>query len=131
MIVTSDIYDILYPKVKEFFRGDVFYDWKKIGTKLKRESAVIVVSTPLEPGVYWEEAFCYVNICVPDYKGNENAYRLKEVERLLNEYLGKGFAGVYDHSGYNVRKAGIGIERDEALDCSFVSLRLLFQNLNV
>ena len=67
MIVSSDIYKILFDKVKEIGIADVYDGWNPIKSKLKKEAAVIITSTPVSPDTYWERAYVHVNICVPDY----------------------------------------------------------------
>ena len=73
----------------------------------------------------------HVNICVPDYLGYVNTERLNEVERLANVWIRGGMTGEYDGSIYRISKDSSGIERDDALKCSYVNLVLLFEILNV
>lgn len=46
MIVTSDIYKILFDKVKDFGIKAVYDGWNPIKSELKEEAIVIVTSTP-------------------------------------------------------------------------------------
>lgn len=134
MIVTGDIYKILFDRVKDAFGigAESIYDsWNPIKSHLKEESIVIVTSTPIEPDTYWEKAFAHVNICVPDYLGEVNKQRLTELERTACAWIGQGFTGVYDGTRYRIRKDSLGLERDDALKCSYVNLVLLFEILNV
>ena len=131
MIVSSDIYKILFDKVKGIGIADVYDGWNPIKSKLKKEAAVIFTSTPLSPDTYWERAYVHVNICVPDYLGYVNTERLNEVERLANVWIRDGMTGEYDGSIYRISKDSSGIERDDALRCSYVNLVLLFEILNV
>lgn len=131
MIVTTDIYKILFDKVNGFGIKDVYDGWNPIKSKLKDEAVVIVTSTPVEPDTYWERAYVHVNICVPDYLGKTNTRRLNEVERMANLWIRDGIVGEYDGSSYLVSKDRLGIEEDDALKCSYVNLVLLFKILNV
>ena len=131
MIVTGDIYKILFNRVKEFGIKAVYDGWNPIKSHLKDEAIVIVTSTPIEPDTYWERAYAHVNICVPDYLGEANTQRLGELERLANLWICDGIVGEYDGSAYRISKDSMGIERDDALKCSYVNLVLLFKILNV
>lgn len=131
MIVTTDIYKIIFDRVKDFGIKAVYDGWNPIKSHLKEEVIVIVTSTPIEPDTYWERAYAHVNICVPDYLGDTNTQRLNELERLACLWVDDGIAGVYDGSTYRITKDGLGIERDDALECSYVNLVLLFEILNV
>ena len=131
MIVTGDIYKILFNRVKDFGIKAVYDGWNPIKSHLKDEAIVIVTSTPIEPDTYWERAYAHVNICVPDYLGEANKQRLGELERLANLWICDGIVGEYDGSAYRISKDSMGIERDDALKCSYVNLVLLFKILNV
>ncbi len=131
MIVTTDIYKILFEKVQEFGIKAVYDSWNPITSKLKEDAIVIVTSTPIESDTYWEKIFVHVNICVPDYLGNVNTIRLSELERLANVWIRDGIVDKYDDSWYKISKSLLGIERDNALQCSYVNLKLLFEILNV
>ena len=131
MIVTGDIYEIIFDKMKGFGIKDVYDGWNPIKSRLKGEAVVIVTSTPIEPDTHWERAYVHVNICVPDYLGEMSTRRLKEVERMAAKWIGEGFTDVYDGTRYRVGKDSIGIEREDALECGYVNLVLLFEILNV
>lgn len=133
MIVTGDIYEILFDRVKDAFgigTESIYDSWNPIKSRLKEEAIVIVASTPIEPDTYWEKAFAHVNICVPDYLGEVNKQRLTALERMACAWIGQGFTGVYDGTRYRVGKDSLGLERDDALKCSYVNLVLLFEILN-
>ena len=134
MIVTGDIYKILFDRVKDAFgigTESIYDSWNPIKSRLKEEAIVIVASAPIEPDTYWEKAFAHVNICVPDYLGEANKQRLTALERMACAWIGQGFTGVYDGTRYRVGKDSLGLERDDALKCSYVNLVLLFEILNV
>lgn len=131
MIVTGDIYEIFYEKVQEFGIKAVHDSWNPITSELKEEAVVIVISTPIEPDTYWENAVVHVNICVPDYLDEVNKIRLQEIERMAKEWTNRFRGGEYDNSRYSVKRKGLGIERDDALKCSYVNIKLLFKILNV
>lgn len=131
MIVTSDIYKILFDKVKDFGIKAVYDGWNPIKSELKEEAIVIVTSTPVEPDTYWEKAFVHVNICSPDIRKQTNTIRLNELERFANKWIGNNPVGEFDGSKYRISKSSLGIEKDEALKCSYVNIKLLFEILNV
>ena len=131
MIVTGDIYKILFGKVQAFRIKSIHDGWDPLKSKPAEEAVVIVTSTPIEPDTYWEKAFAHVNICVPDYMGQANTPRLNELERMANGWVGKGITGEFDGTTYRISKESLGIERDDALECSYVNLVLLFEILNV
>ena len=134
MIVTGDIYEILFDRVKDAFgigTESIYDSWNPIKSRLKEEAIVIVTSTPIEPDTYWERAYAHVNICVPDYLGKTNTRRLNEVERMANRWIWEDIVGEYDSSSYRISKDSLGIEEDDALKCSYVNLVLLFEILNV
>lgn len=131
MIVTGDIYKILYGMVQAFGIKDIYDSWNPVKSKLAEEAVVIVTSTPMEPDTYWEKAFAHVNICVPDQMGYANTPRLNGLERMANGWVGKGITGRFDGTTYRISKESLGIERDNALECSYVNLVLLFEILNV
>lgn len=131
MIVTTDIYKILYKKVQEFGIKAIYDSWNPITSELKEEAIVIVTSTPIEPDTYWEKTFVHVNICVPDYLNDVNTVRLNEVERLANMWIYDEFVDEYDDSWYRISRNSLGIERDDLLQCSYVSIKLFFEILNV
>lgn len=131
MIVTGDIYKILFEEVQVFGIKDVYDGWNPIKSELKEEAVVIVTPTPIEPDTYWERAFAHVNICVPDYLGETNTQRLNELERKASRWILGDIVGEYDGSAYLISKDRLGTERDDALKCSYVNLVLLFEILNV
>lgn len=131
MIVTGDIYKILFGKVQAFGIKSIHDGWNPLKSKPAEEAVVIVTSTPIEPDTYWEKAFAHVNICVPDYMGQANTPRLNELERMANGWVGKGVTGEFDGTTYRISRESLGIERDDALECSYVNLVLLFEILNV
>ena len=131
MIVTGDIYKILYEKVQEFGIKSVYDGWNKIDAELTEEAIVILTSTDITPNTYWERTIAQVNICVPDFLNEENTVRLTELERLANIWIYGGIVGHYDDSVYRITKNSLGRERDDALKCSYVNLSLIFEILNV
>ena len=124
MIVTGDIYKIIFKEVQDFGIKAIYDSWNSIDAPLKDEAIVIITSTPIEPDTYWEKTFVYVSICVPDYLGKVNTVRLNELERLSALWIEDG-------SWYMISKSSLGIERDNALKCSYVSIKLSFEILNV
>lgn len=131
IIVTSDIYKILFEKVEAFGIKSVYDGWNPITSPLKEEAVVIVTDMPIEPDVYWEDTTVHVNICVPDYLEKENTVRLNELERAANQWIRDGFTEMYDNTRYDISKSSLGKERDDALKCSYVNLKLVFKILNV
>ena len=56
---------------------------------------------------------------------------LNELERFANKWIGNNPVGEFDGSKYRISKSSLGIEKDEALKCSYVNIKLLFEILNV
>ena len=131
MITTSDIYEILSDRVKDFGIKAVYDSWNPIKSHLKEEAIVIVTANPIEPDTYWEKTYAHVNLCVPDLLGETNTPRLKELERMAAMFVYTPIVGKYDGDTYRITKDSLGKERDEALKCSYVNLVLLFEILNV
>lgn len=131
MIVTGDIYKIIFKEVQDFGIKAIYDCWNSIDAPLKDEAIVIITSTPIEPDTYWEKTFVYVSICVPDYLGKVNTVRLNELERLSALWIEDEIVCDFDGSWYMISKSSLGIERDNALKCSYVSIKLSFEILNV
>ena len=131
MIVTTDIYKILFDKLKSFSIKDIYDNWNAIKEGVKSELIVIVVKDFLEPETYWEVCYPHINICVPYLTGGKaNTIRLNELERAIKKLL-IGESGVFDGSQYHWEIDRIGIEEDVKLSCSYVNVVLKFKVLNI
>lgn len=130
MITTADIADILFEKCKAL--GTEVFRRGAIPDGCVKKERVVILPKEQSPETYWQKSFVEVNICVPDIgNGVANISRLQELERLAKR-LFNGAAGEYDSSYYAYDISSIsGINRDEALKCHFVNVRILFQVLNV
>ncbi|WP_302029794.1 hypothetical protein [Bacteroides finegoldii] len=131
MIVTTDIYKILYDKLKGFPVKNIYDSWNSINKGVKSELIVIVIRDSLEPETYWEVCYPHVNICVPYLtSGKTNTVRLNELERAAKLFF-IGKSGVFDSTQYHWEIDRIGIEEDVKLACSYVNVVLKFKVLNV
>lgn len=132
MIVYDDIPTIIQDKMEAAgIVVPICRRWDKLKGKLAKEVAVIIATTPVTPGIYWEDAAAHINWCVPDYLGEEDTIRLTDVERLLDAWIKGGVVDVHDGTWYKLEKTHMGSERDEALQCSYVNLIIDFKILNV
>lgn len=131
MIVTTDIYKILYDRLKGFSVKDIYDSWNSVKKGVKNDLIVIVVRDSLEPETYWEFCYPHINICVPYLtSGKANTIRLNELERAIKKLL-IGESGVFDNTQYHWEIDRIGIEEDVKLGCSYVNVVLKFKVLNV
>lgn len=130
MIVTTDIANILYKDCKAF--GMEIYQSGNIPNEDKELSSerIIIIAKSQSPEAIWKKGFVEVNLCVPDMDGKANLIRLQELERKAQEVL-DDVVGEFDGSSYYYSIDQIGTEADTELRCHYVSVRLLFQVLNV
>ena len=130
MIVTGDIENILIQDLKPLgipiFKKDAIPEGKVT------EERIVVITSSLKDGTYWEKGFVNVNFCVPDIKMSNicvaDKSRLLELERIAKsiESLSTHDGTTYMYSVYE-----IGQEKDTELECHFVNARILFEVLNV
>ena len=129
MIVTTDIANILYRDCKSF-EIDIVPSGETLMDELKSER-IVIHTKKQQPGKYWKKSFAEVNLCVPDLSENEaNTIRLNELERETNK-LFNGVVSSYNGTTYRYSIESISIEADTALKCHYVSVRILFEVLNV
>ena len=129
MITPTDIANIIY-KDCELFGILIVPEGETLIGEIKSER-IVIHSKKQQPGTYWKKSYVEVNICVPDLIPNEaNTIRLNELERRANDVF-NDTVGEYDCSFYNYSIESIGIEKDDNLKCHYVSVRILFNVLNV
>lgn len=129
MIVTTDIGNILYRDCKAF-GIDIVPAGETLTGELKSER-IVIHTKKQQPGTYWKKSFAEVNFCVPDLSENEaNAIRLNELEREAMKHF-DDVVSTYDGTTYNYSIESIGTEKDTALKCHYVNVRILFEVLNV
>lgn len=129
MIVTTDIANILYRDCNAF-GIDIVPQGETLTGELKSER-IIIYTKKQQPGTYWKKSFAEVNLCVPDLSENEaNSIRLNGLERQANN-LFDNVVSSYDGTTYRYSIDSIGTEVDTALKCHYVSVRILFEVLNV
>lgn len=129
MIVTTDIANILYRDCNAF-GIDIVPQGETLTGELKSER-IIIHTKKQQPGTYWKKSFAEVNLCVPDLSENEaNSIRLNGLERQANN-LFDNVVSSYDGTTYRYSIDSIGMEVDTALKCHYVSVRILFEVLNV
>lgn len=126
MITTGDIKSILSEDLKKYgfktYLQDTFPDGEIT------DERIIIRCGELSPGTYWESSYAHLNICVPDLYGMADTKRLTEIERMFKR-MKKTFR--FDGSVCRYMEDGTSQEKDEALKCHFVNVRLLFEMLNV
>ena len=126
MITTGDIEDILIRDLKPF--GIITY---KKGAILEGEvvaERITVMPKEPKPSAYWVKSFVEVNFCVPDLAGLANTKRLTELER---QAVGLRSVSSFDGSTYRYKVYSTNQEKDTALKCHFVNVKILFEILNV
>lgn len=126
MITTGDIATILVNDLKPF--GIVTYKKGAIPEGKVTQERITVIPKEPKPGTYWVKDFVEVNFCVPDIDGLANTKRLTELERQAS---GLRFVSSFDGSTYRYKVYSTNQEKDNALECHFVNVKILFEVLNV
>lgn len=126
MITTGDIATILVNDLKSF--GIVTYKKGAIPEGKITQERINVIPKEPKPGTYWVKDFVEVNFCVPDIDGLANTKRLTELER---EAAGLRSVSSFDGSTYRYKVYSTNQEKDTALECHFVNVKILFEVLNV
>ena len=135
MITPQTIGNILYLDCKAFGIEDVYVvlpddNTKEIPTgEVKSERAVIRLKEQ-KPETYWRKSFNEINILVPRIQDRANRIRLEEVEHKALKHF-DGVVGEYDNVTYSYSVESIGSKTDNALNCEYVNVRILFEVLNV
>lgn len=130
MITTGDARNILFLACKEFRIEDIFTSWAVPTGKITQDR-IVVVSPPVQShNAYWEICFIPVNFCVPDINGEANLKRIDEIERQVKARFKETTFGRYDGSAYTYQAESIAREEDAALECHYISARIIFRVLN-
>ena len=135
MITPQTIGNILYLDCIAFGIEDVYVvlpddNTKEIPTgEIKSERAVIHVKEQ-KPETYWRKSFNEINILVPRIQDRADRIRLEEVEQKAMAFF-DGIVGEYDNVTYSYSVESIGSMTDNALNCEYVNVRILFEVLNV
>lgn len=130
MITTGNIEDILFDDLKSF--GIATYKKDAVPEGEVTEERIVILPGRLKQGRYWNKIFVDVNFCIPDIKiGNAfmaDKMRLTQIERQSSDMES---VGEYDDTTYRYSVYSIGQEYDPELKCHYVSVKLLFETLNV
>ena len=130
MITTTDIGNILYRDATAL--GLDVYQGDNIPQGDVTEERVHIHVRRIQHETIWKKCFVNINVLVPDINeyGNEDLVRLQELERECYS-LFKSNTGEYDGTCYTYSLDEIGIEAERDLRCHFVSVRILFEQLNL
>lgn len=130
MIVTTDIENILFAHFEEF--GIATYKKDAVPEGVVIDERIVIITNELKSGTYWNKDFVVVNFCVPSIVNNNillaDKIRLREIERLASAI---DIVGVYDGTNYRCSLYSTSTEEDKELKCHYVSVKLLFEILNV
>lgn len=129
-LTTADIRRILHRALKPLGM-DICYAEDLPEGELTKERAAIAVSGS-ELGKVWADCIASISLCVPDLKnGTASLTRLGKLEKAALEIFSDGFADSYGVDNYLVSLQKHGIEKDAQMRCHYVSLKILFETLNV
>ena len=132
MITTGDARNILFDACKEFGIEDMSISWNIPNGKIKTERIVVIEPNSESLGMYWDDCFVRVNICVPDIdKGVANNIRLDELQRITKARFKNWTYGTHDGTAYHYRAQSVTKEEDAALECHYVYVRINFRVKNV
>lgn len=127
MIASTDIGDILYAASKNL--GIPRYQLGNIPSGTVSSDRMVIVRPKLQEEKYWNKAYPYINIEVPDINGKADITKLQYYERQAYR-LFDDIVGEYDGTSYYYSVDTIGIEDGTDLKCHYVSVRILFEILN-
>ena len=127
MIASTDIGDILYAASNDL--GISRYQLGNIPTGAVTADRVIIVRPKLQNEKYWNKAYPYIKIEVPDINGKTDITKLQTYERQVYT-LFDGIVGEHDGTSYYYSVDTVSIEEDTDLKCHHVEIRLLFEILN-
>lgn len=130
MLSTSDITDVIYNDCKAL--GIDVYRKGNIPSGVVSKERVVVLPKEQSPDTYWRKTFVEVNICVPDLREDvANLPRLAVLEsvaqKLFDDVVGEYKSRYYKYGINSIS----GLNKDDALKCHYVNIRLLFEVLNV
>lgn len=126
MITTGDIATILVRDLVPL--GIVTYKKGAIPEGKVLTERITVIPKEPKPTSFWIKGFVEVNFYVPDVNGLANTKRLTELERIAADFRSVSF---FDGSAYRYKVYSTSQEKDSALECHFVNIKILFEILNV
>ncbi len=130
MIVAGDIENILCDDLSTF--GITVYRNGTMPEGKVTEERIVIIPESLKDDVYWKKCMVEVRICVPDIQHEgipiADKERLGVLERQANMMES---VSSYDNSTYLYSVSETSQEREPELDCHYVSVKLLFEILNV
>lgn len=128
MITSGDAANIIYRDLADFSIKERYHAGDEPQGEILTER-IVIHSKSQTPETYWEKSFIEVNLCVPDTEGKKNKIRTDELEIEAKTFFDK--VGEYDGSHYVYSWERVGTEEDNALNCHYVNVRVLFEVLNV
>lgn len=129
-LTTADIRRIMFRKLQAFGM-DVCYGEDLPEGELTEEHAAIATSGS-EAGKIWADCIVTISLCVPDLTSGVAALsRLAELEAIALQEYGDGVVGEWNDDHYLITLQRHAIEADKQMRCHYVSLKLLFETLNV
>lgn len=138
MITTGDIRNIIREACIELGQRigisekDITLEWNIPNGKVTKERIVVIEPNSESLGIYWNDYFVRVNICVPDkYKGVATLQRLDELQRIAKARFEDWTYGTHDGTTYLYRAESVTKEEDATLECHYVYARILFRVKNV
>ena len=126
MITTGDIATILVKDLKSI--GIVTYNKGAIPEGEVTTERITVIPKEPKPGTFWVKGFVEVNFCVPNVDELADTKRLTELERQASSLRS---VSSFDGSTNCYKVYSTNQEKDTALKCHFVNVKILFEVLNV
>lgn len=129
-LTTTDIRRIMY-RTLQVFGMEVCYGEDLPEGELTEERAAIATSSG-EPGKIWEDCMVTISLCVPDLASGVAALtRLDELEKAALQLFADGITGEWNGNHYLISLQKHGVEADKQIRCHYVSIKVLFETLNV
>lgn len=129
-LTTADIRRIMRRTLLHFGM-EVCYGEDLPKGELAEERAAIAMSNA-KPGKIWDDCIVTISLCVPDIEsGVASLTRLAELETEALQMFTDGIVGEWNEDHYFITLKHHGIEADAQMRCHYVSLKLLFETLNI
>lgn len=129
-MVTGDIESILFGDLSTF--GITVYKNGTMPEGKVTEERIVIIPESLKDDVYWKKCNVEVRICVPDIQSGDILVADKERLGVLERQAGTmESVSSYNDSTYLYSVSEISQEKDAELECHYVSVKLLFEILNV
>lgn len=136
MITPQTIGNILYRDCRAAFETDAVFvvvpgdNSDEIPDGEVTDERIVIHVKSQTPGTFWRKSFNEVNILVPRIQNRPDRIRCEQLEHEAMEKL-DGVAGSYGGTHYLYSVGSVGTQTDDALNCEYVNVRILFEVLNV